>query len=536
MPDLASAPSEAADALRALVRSLQEQLEQREREHARHARDLELRLLRAEQLLEWFRKRYYGPRADKLASERELGQMLLAFAEQLGPASPAADPSPTAGAEPAARRIVRRGGRRNLAAFEEIPARTIVHALSAQERACPGCGAERAEIGAEASWQLEYVPGHFERLQHLRMKYACRRCERQASPAHIAAAAKPAAAIERGLPGPGLLAFIATSKFADYLPLYRLEGIVERNGCAVSRATMSAWCGDVAELAAPLVELMAERVRQSHVIGTDDTPMPMQQPGAGRTRTARMWIYRGDANHPYHVFAFAESRKRDGPLAWLRGYNQVLVADAYGGYDGVVAGNAITRAGCWAHVRRKFVDAEKVAPEVAREAVAWIRALYAVEAQAAEAAPAARVALRQEQSAPVLAQLHQRLLAWRRELLPKHPAAEAVGYALNQWEELNVFLRDGAVPLDNNASEREIKRVVLNRKNSLFVGNPRGGRTAAILSSLTSTCKRHGVDPQLYLTQLLFNLPAWPMRELSAWLPDQWKLRQASLPQSPPPA
>jgi Transposase IS66 family len=148
----------------------------------------------------------------------------------------------------------------------------------------------------------------------------------------------------------------------------------------------------------------------------------------------------------------------------------VLLADAYGGYDGVVAGNAIVRAGCWAHLRRK-VD-------------------------------------------------------WKEQLLPKHPMAEAIKYALGHWDELNVFLADGAVAIDNNVSEREMKRVVLNRKNSLFVGNARGGRTAAILASLTSSCRRHDVDPQLYLTQLLVNLPSLRISDQPDWLPDRWKAAQ----------
>jgi hypothetical protein len=128
----------------------------------------------------------------------------------------------------------------------------------------------------------------------------------------------------------------------------------------------------------------------------------------------------------------------------------------------------------------------------------------------------------------LLIELRQKLLRWKEQLLPKHPMAEAVNYTLGQWTELNVFCSDGAVPIDNNVSEREMKRVVLNRKNSLFVGNARGGRTAAILAGLTSICRRHQVDPQLYLTQLLMNLPAWPARDLDAWLPDQWKLRHAA--------
>jgi transposase len=164
-----------------------------------------------------------------------------------------------------------------------------------------------------------------------------------------------------------------------------------------------------------------------------------------------------------------------------------------------VTDNRITRAGCWAHLRRKFVDAEKTAPEIARETVAHVRALYAIEHQSKNGTAEERLALRQEKSVPLLAELRQRLLVWKEQLLPRHPMAEAIHYALSQWNELNVFCRDGAVPIDNNVSEREMKRIVLNRKNSLFVGNPRGGRTAAILASLTSTCRRHEIDPQWYL-------------------------------------
>ena len=283
------------------------------------------------------------------------------------------------------------------------------------------------------------------------------------------------------------------------------------------------WCGDVADLVKPLYEGMAERVRQSHVVATDETIMPMLSPG--QAKQARMWVYVGDETQPYNVFDFTLSRGRDGPVRFLKDYNQVLLADAYGGYNGVVVSNQMTRAGCWAHARRKFVDAEKVAPEMAREAVEWIGRLYAVEKQAKDVSVAERLQLRQLQSLPILVQMRSRFLTWKEQLLPKHPMAEAVNYTLGQWQELNVFCSDGAVPIDNNVSEREMKRVVLNRKNSLFVGNERGGRTAAILASLASTCRRHDIDPQLYFTQLLMNLPQTKMSQLAEWLPDQWKLR-----------
>ena len=309
-----------------------------------------------------------------------------------------------------------------------------------------------------------------------------------------------------------------------------MEDIFARQGFEISRATQSVWCGDVANLVEPLYELMAARVRSSHVVATDDTVMPML--GTGKAANARMWVYVGDDTNPYNVFDFTLNRGRDGPKFFLKDYQQVLLADAYGGYNGVVAGNAITRAGCWAHARRKLIDAEKVAPEIAREAVELVRALYAVEQRGKPLSAAARLQLRQTDSAPVLNRLHEKLLRWKEQLLPKHPMAEAVNYALGQWAELNVFCSDGAVPIDNNVSEREMKRVVLNRKNSLFVGNPRGGRTAAILASLTSSCRRHEVDPQLYLTQLLVNLPSTLRSELPAWLPDEWKRRQAARPAS----
>jgi transposase len=492
---------------------LAEQLRQR-------ADDLYLENLRLQQELERYKKATYGPRADRL-SMNQLAQMLLEFAEAWEQKPINLEDLRGAEPEPEVRRVKRRKGRRALANFENLPVNTQVYELSAEERVCPGCGVERKEIGSEKSWQIEYIPGHFERLEHVRKKYACPSCEHKGENPQITVAAKAETAIEKGFAGPGLLAFIVTSKFADYLPLYRLEDIFERQGFEISRATQSVWCGDVADVVEPLYQRMAERVRKSHVVATDDTVLPMLSPG--QTQSARMWVYVGDEANPYNVFDFTLNRSREGPKEFLKDYTQVLLADGYGGYNGVVAGNAITRAGCWSHSRRKFVEAEKTAPEIAREAVALMDALFAVERQAKDVSLAERLELRQKQSVPVLAELHRKLLIWKEQLIPKHPMADAVNYTLGQWQALTVFTTDGAVPIDNNVSEREMKRVVLNRKNSLFVGNPRGGRTAAILASLTSSCRRHDMDPHLYFMQLLVNLPTWPARDLDAWLPDRWK-------------
>ena len=547
--DDAPLPDDVA-ALKAVVATLTRERDQASRqrdeasrqlaEAARQRDELTVQKLRLEVELLRLKKLYYGPRADRLRTPAELAQMLLDFAtglerrpvngEDLPPSPQQAAPA-AADADPKAARRARKG-RRNLADFDRLPVTRHVHDLSDEQKVCPCCGNGRVRIGDESSWQVEYVPGHFERIEHVQVKYACRHCEADADAPQIVLADKPAQPIDKGMAGPGLLAYVVTSKFADYLPLYRLQSIFERNGLEIDRSTLCVWCGDVADLVRPLYQRMIDRVLASHVVATDDTVMPMLAPGKAKqaerrgTLRSRMWVYVGDEANPYNIFDFTLGRSRDGPAAFLKDYKQTLLADAYGGYDGIVVGNAITRAGCWAHARRKFVDAEKVHPQIAAEAVGIIKRLYATEEQARAMDAPARLDLRQRESAPLLADFRDKLLGWREQLLPKHPMREAVQYALNQWDALGVFAADGCVPIDNNVSEREMKRVVLNRKNSLFVGNERGGRTAAILSSLTSTCRRHAIDPQRYLTQLLTNLPSTPMSQLDQWLPDAWKQTQ----------
>jgi len=514
-------------ALKQIIFNLSRERDERVRqcdERTRERDDWHVKFLRVETELLRLKKWYYGPRVDRLQTPGDVAQMLLTFATELEsrPVNPADLPPGEALPEVGTVRRIRRG-RRNLATFNQLPIVRKVHDLAEPEKACPCCGKTREKIGEEVSWQVEFIPGYFERIEHVRVKYACKNCEANADNPQIALADKPMQPIDKGMAGPGLLAYVITSKFADYLPLYRLQNIFARNGFEIDRATQSVWCGDAADLVKPLFDLMIQRVLQGHVICTDDTVMPMLAPG--KTRQARLWVYVGDEHNPYNVFDFTLGRGRDGPVKFLGDYKQTLLADAYGGYDGVVVGNAITRAGCMAHARRKFVDAEKTHPAIAAEAVRIIKRLYAIEDRGKEVDLEARLVLRRRESVPILSALQDKLFAWRDQLLPKHPMAEAVNYTLNQWNELNVFTTDGAVPLDNNVSEREMKRICLNRKNSLFVGNERGGQTAAILSSLTSTCSRHGIDPQRYLTELLTNLPATPISQLDQWLPDNWKRR-----------
>jgi transposase len=391
---------------------------------------------------------------------------------------------------------------------------------------CPACQQMREKIGNEVSYTIEYLPSAFVRIKHVQYKYACPHCEANGDHPQIELAPKTnGSPIDKGMPGPGLLAYIATSKYADYLPLHRLEGIFERNGFELDRSTMCLWMADVARLIRPIYDRMAELVQLSHLLATDDTVLPLLAPG--RTRQARIWIYLGDLAYPYNIFDFTLSRSRDGPQQFLKEFRNTLLADAYGGYDGIVLIQDLRRAGCWSHARRKFVEAEPTAPDLARTILRLIRGLFDTEAKAKGLSDDERLSLRQAESQPIVDALHALFIEQKARLLPKHPMAEAIGYALNQWEPLTLFTTDGAVPIHNNLAEQQMKRIALLRKNALFVATPRGGQTAAIISSITSTCQRHGINPQVYLTQLLTGLQATPVSRLDEWLPDQWKKRQA---------
>ena len=258
--------------------------------------ELYLDNLRLQVQVDRFKRWYYGPRADRLSTALELGQMLLAFGEELD-SKPINKEDIPAGekSEESPRRIRKSRGRRNLENFDKLPVQEHVYELSEADRLCPCCGKTRAEIGADESWQIEYYPGHFERLHHVRKKYACTNCDAEGENPRIESAPKPAAAIDKGLPGPGLLSYITVSKFDMYLPLYRLENLFERQGFRIASSTQSIWCGDVADLVEPVYKRMIKQVLESHLISTDDTHMPML--AKDKAIRAYMWVYIGDDDH-----------------------------------------------------------------------------------------------------------------------------------------------------------------------------------------------------------------------------------------------
>lgn len=453
----------------------------------------------------------YGPRAERM----DPAQMLL-FAKEILEQETALNPPEPESPEEETSRPRRKGhGRRPLP--KDLPRKRVVHSLSLQEQTCPCCGEPRTRISEETSEQLEFVPASLYVIEHIRPKYVCKRCE-----ANVAIAEKPLQPIEKGLAGPGLLAHVITSKYGDHLPLYRQEPILARHGIDITRSTTCGWMAACAELLTPLYDLMKCRVLASKVIHTDDTPVPVQDRDRNKTRLGRVWVYMGDKNHPFTVFDYTASRSRDGPVAFLNGFKGHLQADAFSGYDVIYAGGRVIEVACWAHARRKFVEAEKTDPQRAYSAVAMIRLLYDVENEARDLDAEARCALRQEKSLPRLGQIKTWSEKQKPEVLPKSPIGAAINYALSNWEALTVYTSDGDLAIDNNAAENALRGVVIGRKNWLFFGSDKGGQTAAILTSFIASCKRHGIDPFAYLRDVLTRIAATPLSQLDQFLPHRW--------------
>jgi transposase len=485
-----------------------------------------------QQRLDALLRRLYAPRGEPVDPQQPL---LFAPAAEMAPPSP---PPMSSGEQPSGRgqRNKPHGRRRPAAALRREPRR---YELTEAEQICPDCGATRQEIGVETTQQYDYKPAEVFVIDHQRVKYACKCCQGQ-----VVLAPRPPQPIDRGLPGPGLLAQILMDKYQDHVPLYRSEARFERLGVKLPRSTLCDWMAAVAELLTPLWLLLKDWVLASKVLHTDDTTVPVRDEKQSTHRYGRLWDYIGDAVHPGVVFDYTTTHARDGPAAFLKDFQGYLQADAYGAYDGIYAGSqgAIVEVACWAHARNKFRAAEGTDPERALAAKAWVRKLYDVEDEAKAEIARLQLAgadaavvflrLRQQQSVPLLTSLCQWLRVHKEQVLPKSPIAAAINYVLNQWEALNRYTTDGDLHIDNNLSERTLKLIGIGRKNWLFIGSDQGGQTAAVLYSFTATCKHLGMNTFAYLRDVLSRLPTQPAEQLSDLLPHRW--RPAATSNAPP--
>lgn len=471
-----------------------------------------------------FRRYLYGRRSEKL--DLDPAQLLLEFASWLkamnetGPAeseAAAAAPGPEAGAMPRPRR-----GHGRTPLPVGLPRRRVEHALPAERCACTKCGAPLVKIGEETSEQLDYQPASLFVTEHVRFKYACKACEEQ-----VVTTVMPAQPIDKGRPGPGLLAQVITAKYADHVPLNRQVDIFTRHGVDLARQTLCDWVAAGAALLQPVYGDLKASVLSGRVVQTDDTPVPVQDRALTRTRAGHLWVYIGDQSPADIVYDYTPTWSRAGPQEFLGNFCGYLQADAYKGYDALYATGRVVEVGCWAHARRYFWDAKAVDEARALLALGFVQQLYRVEAEAKDLAAEARRAVREEHSRPLLERFKEWLDEQADVVLPKSPIGEAVHYARAQWTALTRYVEDGDLAIDNNASERALRRVCTGRNNWLFCGSDEGGTRAAILYSIVATCKAHAIDVWAYLQDVLERIPTHPDRRRAELLPRNWKATHA---------
>jgi len=338
----------------------------------------------------------------------------------------------------------------------------------------------------------------------------------------------PSLPIERGRPGPGLLAHVLVAKYADHTPLYRQSAIYAREGVELDRSTLADWVGRATWLLQPLGERLAAHVFAGIKVHADDTPVPVLDPGRGRTKKGRLWVYVrddrpcADVSPPAAVFFYTPDRKGERPAEHLARFSGFLQADAYAGFDKLY-GERIVEVACWAHLRRKIFDVhESTKSQVAADALQKIGELYAIEKAIRGKPPDRRRDVRQEQAKPRLMALCTWFEAQLARLPPKGGLAQAIRYALGNWTALVRYADDGRLEIDNNRAENTLRGVALGRKNWLFAGSDTGGERAAVVYSLIETCKLNDIDPEAYLRDVLTRIAEHPINRLAELLPWHW--------------
>ena len=412
-----------------------------------------------------------------------------------------------------------------------LPRETIVHAPESCN--CPDCGTQMRKLGEDISEMLDFVPGYFKVLRHVRPKFSCGHC------ATITQLPAPVRPLERALPAPGLLAQVIVAKYGDHCPLYRQQGIYRRSGVDLDRATLADWVGGASRLLEPLVASLGRYVRTAEKLHVDDTPVPVLDPGRGKTKTGRLWVVVRDERPwgsrapPAAFYRYSPDRRGEHAKTLLGSCRGFLHADAYAGFNDLYASDArtgearLTEVACWAHARRKLYDVNAATGSpVAQEALAHMARLFAIETEIRGRAPAERQAARHRRSLPILEDLKRFLGDALGRISGKSSLAQAIRYALSRWQALTRFTIDGRLEMTNNAAERAIRPLALGRKNYMFAGSDEGGRRAAQIYSITETARLNGIDPEAYLVDILTRIADHPINRIADLLPWTWQPAQ----------
>jgi transposase len=410
---------------------------------------------------------------------------------------------------------------------EHLPRHEIVHEPEVDGTCtCPDCGGGMARLGEDVTEVLDYVPGHFQVIRHIRPKYACKACDA------ITQAPAPAMPTPRGRATPATLAHLLVSKYCDHLPLYRQSEIYAREGMDLDRSTLCDWVGQAAWLLQPIVETIRRHVFAAEKVHGDDTTVPVLSPGLGRTKTGRLWVYVRDDRPfcgtapPAAAYFYSPDRSGEHPARHLTEFTGFLQADGYAGFEalydpGRTHPGPITEVACWAHCRRKVFDVwESTKSPMAKEAIDRIAAFYVIEAKAQASPLAERLAHRTE-TAPLLAAFFEWAEKTIAKLSAKSELAEAFRYTIKRREALSRFLTDGRLEIDNNIAENAMRSIALGRKNYLFAGSDIGGGRAAAMYTLVHTAKLNSVNPEAYLRDTLARIaeghPISRIDELLPW-------------------
>jgi transposase len=412
--------------------------------------------------------------------------------------------------------------RENAEKKRQLVTRRVEHKVPEEKKVCPKCGGhDFTKLGDGRMTELyELIPAMVERQLHVQEKQRCRCGET------ILTADGPAKVFDKTRFGPTFMAQVAVSKCADSLPLYRQAKAYRRVGVQVDDSTLGDLFHRTAEIVTPLYERLLKLVSEKEIVLADETTQRVQ--AKGKTRTAWLWSFigRDEIDRELIAYVFANSRSGETPQKVLGETEGKLVADAYSGYNRVTTPGHRERAGCLAHVRRRFFDAQSAAPEPAKQAMDLILDVYRVERAALDAdllGTAEHLEMRQTKSKVIMDTFHAWLLAEQGRHPPRGAMGEAIGYALGQWNELNLFLTDPHVPIDNNASERALRVAALGRKNFLFVGTDHAGENLAGLYSLIATCEVNGVNPVAYLADVLLRVQTHAASRIDELLPHRWK-------------
>jgi transposase len=469
-------------------------------------------------------KRVYGRSREKFQPDQLLMQeMLLELEKNTPPAE--TNPSVEVVVKGHARH---KHGRSPLP--EHLPRVEHVQDISDDQKVC-GCGKTMKHIGNAVTERIDYQPSSLFVNAYIRLKYAC--SDNACDCGGVRQASAPEGPIDRCEADAGMLAKVIVDKFEHHMPLYRQEQILERSGVAISRQTMADWMKGCAGALTPLYEFMLREILAHDLVLNDDTTVDMRDGPEPGIRQARFWATVGGKDLKYTLYNFTLGRGADGPEKFFKDYKGYFVSDAYAGYNGLfkppkedIPANIINAA-CWTYARRYFVKAQDTAPRAGMEILSMIALLYKIEAEIKHLPPDEKKAIRQKKSKIIIdSKIKPWLEAGLTAHLPQSEMRKAIGYSLGIWKELQTYLLDGCIPIDNNLAENAIRPIALGRKNWLFVGSETGGHTAAILMTFCATCRKNKINTWAYLKDVLQRINAHPVKRLHELLPDQWQADQ----------